>query len=149
MPKKDALPISRPSGENALARLDEWNALTARYGLSLTARDMDMLAEKRQEALTDSGRLEVGPGILGKLIYAFCDSPYLMEEDYAGALWELTDAFYSFKKDSRELVTDDELIAFLRDAYDESGGSMEYVTGLSVERLCHFPSFAEELDDGE
>lgn len=60
-----------------------------------------------------TGRIEFAGGILPKLIYAFCDSPYIQQENYESTLAELQEAFYYFKSESLEQFTDDELIEFM------------------------------------
>ena len=47
------------------------------------------LINKRFEALKNTGRIEFDEGILKKLIEAFCDSPYIMQNNYEETLEEL------------------------------------------------------------
>ena len=65
------------SGKNQLQKVMDMNAKTERFGLSLTEEDARMLVEKRLESLKEQQRVEFGEGILPKLIFTFCDSPYL------------------------------------------------------------------------
>ena len=90
--------------------LRDCNALSARYGLTLSRADMQMLADKQAEALRSTGRIEFGRGPYEKLIYAFCDSSYLSGAGYAETLAELCAIFYRFKNESVEQWSDDELI---------------------------------------
>lgn len=53
------------------------NQLTQQYGVTLSEKDALMLMENRRESLKESQRIEFGEGILPKLIYHFCDSPYI------------------------------------------------------------------------
>ena len=117
--------------------LSETNALTARYGLTLSEQDIATLMEKRVTALSETGRVEFGKGILEKLVFAFCDSPYLFQDTYMETLLALQDAFYYFKNESLDALTDDELIAFMKEQFDgECEGSVEYLTGTLLEDLC-------------
>lgn len=125
--------------------LNAANALTARYGLTLSEQDIAALMEKRAAALTETGRVEFGKGILEKLVYAFCDSPYLFQETYVETLLTLQDAFYYFKNESLDALMDDELIAFMKEHFDgDCEGSVEYLTGTLLEDLCHDIRYEEE-----
>ncbi|MDD3410985.1 MAG: DUF6323 family protein [Eubacteriales bacterium] len=111
------------------------NELSERYGLRLTEAQAHMLALGREKALRDTGRVEFGPGVLPRLIYAFCDSPYLTRENYAQTLAELQDSFYYFKNESEERISDDELIDLMKEAFDGFGqGALESIATL--DELC-------------
>lgn len=121
------------------------NALTARYGLTLSEQDITTLLEKRQTALSETGRVEFGRGILEKLVFAFCDSPYLFQDTYVETLLLLQDAFYYFKNESLDTLADDELIAFMKEHFDgDCEGSVEYLTGTLLEDLCREIRYDEE-----
>ena len=53
------------------------NALSLRYGLALTETQIQALVNERFQSLVTAGRVEFGEGVLPRLIYAFCDSPYI------------------------------------------------------------------------
>ena len=111
--------------------------LGERYGLRLTEPQMLELAQGRAQALAASGRVELGGGILPKLVAAFCDSPFVQQETWADTLAELQEAFYYFKSESRERLTDDELIGLMASVFNgRAQGSTEYLTGTSLESLC-------------
>ena len=80
----------------ALCEVRECNAYSSRFGLILREDEIAELVQGREEALRASGRIEFGGGILPKLIRAFCDSPYIEQENYAAALAELQEAFFPF-----------------------------------------------------
>jgi hypothetical protein len=67
-----------------------------------------------------------------KIVGAFCDSPYLLQDEYEETLRTLTDAFYTYKNETRDLLTDDELLGRMRARYDAYEGSLEAVTGMPV-----------------
>ncbi len=140
------LSVIGPAQRRLTKELRACNALTARYGLMLPEAAIGALAQKRADALSETGRVEFGESVIPKLIEAFCDSPYLMQDEYEAVLGELTDAFYYFKNESFDLLTDDELIAAMRTSYDESGGSVDAVIGTSLETLCRGRRFGEETD---
>ena len=108
-------------------------------GLSLSEADIKELVSARKSALSYSGRIEFKGGILPKLIYAFCDSPYVDNETWVETLAELQEAFYYYKSDARERFSDDELIEFMVKVFNgRAQGSAEYLIGTSLESLCRY-----------
>lgn len=113
------------------------NEKTEQYGLALTPEDASALMQTRTEALNASGRVEIGSATIGKLIDAFCDSAYISQRDYAATLHELLELFYEAKNETLDRVSDDELIAFLKDCYEHRcGGSLELLAGRELEKLA-------------
>lgn len=135
---------------SAAEELRECNVLTGRYGLSLSEKQIQTLVEKRMEALRSTGRIEFGQGITKMLIEAFCDSPYIYQENYEETILELLDSFYYFKNESEDRIPDDELIAFMRRHFDTTcQGSLEYLSGTTLEDLCRNTRYGYETgDDG-
>ena len=126
-------------------RLRTCNALTARFGLWLTEENIRELAEARFSALGQTGRVEFGGGILEKLIYEFCDSPYLEQDTYMETLLALQDAFYYFKNETLDAIADDDLIAFMKRHFDgDCEGSIDYLTGSLLEDLGRMVRDGEE-----
>ena len=127
----------RPSQpQESLQVLAAVNRQTARYGLTLTPEEMTALAESRGRALRDTGRVELGEGILPRLIEAFCDSPYLHQADYAGTLEALQTIFYRWKNEAGDLTPDEDILRFLRRAFDRAGGSTDCLEGFSLGELA-------------
>ena len=123
----------------AANELCECNNLTARFGLTLSEAQIHSLVERRFNALMDTGRIEFGEGILKKLVYSFCDSPYLTQENYEETIIELQDSFYYFKNESMDRISDDELIEFMSAVFNgRAQGSLEYLSGTSLEELCRY-----------
>lgn len=121
-----------PGAEPLATVLGCCNSLTARYGLVLDEEQMEMLIQRQAQALRDTGRVEFGRGPYEKLIYAFCDSPYVTQTGYADLLAELCALFYRFKGESGERWSDDELIEAMARLYNGScSGSAE----LMADRL--------------
>lgn len=112
------------------------NRQTARYGLTLTPEEMTALAESRGRALRDTGRVELGEGILPRLIDAFCDSPNLHQADYAGTLEALQTIFYRWKNEAGDLTPDEDVLRLLRRAFDRAGGSTDCLEGFSLGELA-------------
>ena len=102
------------------------NEETTQYGLTLTKEQAEALVTSRNESLKASGRIELGGGVIEKLIHSFVGSPYINSENYEETLHRLIDIFYSFKSDTWETVSDDQLIGFMKEAFDGScRGSLE------------------------
>ena len=122
----------QPPEKAALSLLGE-NALLERYGLSLTQEQAATLIVHEKQALEESGRIEFGEGIQKKLLYAFCDSPFIDQSSLTEALMELTDTFYYYKNESDGFLSDDELIeAMARHFNGKAQGSLEYMAETSL-----------------
>lgn len=114
------------------------NEKTEQYGLSLTPEDASALIQTRAEALNANGRIEIGSATIEKFINAFSSSPYIYQHDYASTLHELLELFYYVKNEALDLISDDELIAFMKDCYDNRcGGSLELLAGRELEKLAN------------
>lgn len=135
--------------EQFLSELRAANETSARFGLKLSDQSMQVLAQTRMRALLDNGRVELGTSAVAALVEGFCDSPFLLQEDYESTLAELLDAFYYFKNASGECVADDELIAAMRMRYDAFDGAIEGVTGTTLEALCLARRFGQEVAEEE
>ena len=99
--------LSARRTEQALLR---GNAVTERFGLTLTPEQCGRLLERRASALRETERIELGEGILPKLAVALCDSPCVGPENWEEALGGLTELFYHFKGACGERLGDDELL---------------------------------------
>ena len=122
------------NGQEGWIKLYEANEYTEKFGLSLTKDGALKLMERRNEALRNEGRVEFGAGILTKLIYAFCDSDYVNAGEWDEILGRLTEIFYLYKNEMNDEITDDELIAFMRQQYDEvCCGDLDYLEGTCLD----------------
>ncbi|MPM61170.1 hypothetical protein SDC9_108026 [bioreactor metagenome] len=131
------LRLERARDMETIEELRACNLLSAAYGLALTEAGMRELAAQRSQALERAGRVEFGGGILSSLIAVFCDSPYLTRENYLETLMELQESFYYFKTEAMERFSDDELLALMKGYFDGvCQGSLEYLTGTTLEELC-------------
>ncbi len=96
----------------------ETNQFTKKYGLALSKEDAEILAEERVHTLQNEQRVEFGQGILPKIIYTFCDSPYIMQENYCESLIRLQEIFYLYKNEMQDEITDDELLEFMQEQFE-------------------------------
>lgn len=125
------------ANQAATAQILSLNEKSEQYGLSLTPEDAAALMQTRSEALTANGRIEIGGGTISKFIDAFCDSPYIRQGDYTATLHELIELFYYVKSESMDLISDDDLIEFMKDCYENRCmGSLELMAGRELEKLA-------------
>ena len=140
--------IAIRSREQFLEELRSTNEISARFGLRLSEAGMLELAQARAQALYEHGRVELGASAVRAIADGFCDSPFLLQEDYEATLFELVDAFYYFKNACAEQLTDEELIQAMRERYDAYDGSVDAVIGTSLEALCRARRLGQDYDDG-
>lgn len=134
--------------QTELGELQGCNRFTAAYGLVLSQTQMQTLLRRRNQALQNTNRVEFGGGILKDLIQAFCDSPFLHQENYEETLLELQDLFYYYKNESMDLWSDEELVGHMRRLYDgPAQGSMEYLGGTGLEQLCRKLRNGEPMEE--
>ena len=133
--------------ERFLEELRTVNETSARYGLILSENGMRALAQARNHALIDNGRVELGNSAVRAIADGFCDSPYLLQEDYETTLLELVDAFYYFKNACADRLTDDELIYAMRLRFDAFSGSVDAVIGTTLEAYCRAVRLGEVYDE--
>lgn len=130
-----------------------YNAYTGQYGLVLTPAQAAELVETRTLALQETGRLEFGSGVIGRLIKAFSDSPFLFMHNYVQTLHELIDIFYYYKNETLDLISDNDLIDFMREAFNgRCQGSLDLLAGRELDRLAHSLRFglpAPACDDAD
>ena len=119
-----------------IANIKKCNEYTSQYGLALSDNQINNLLERRKETLKEAGRIEFREGIIDKLIKEFCDSPYINQENYAETLYELVEIFYEYKNKTMYLISDDELIGFMKKSFDGiCQGDLEYLSGTVMYRM--------------
>jgi len=125
------------SDPTAVTQILSLNEKTEQFGLSLSAADATALVQTRTEALSATGRIEIGSATVGKLIEAFCDSGYINQRDYPSIMHGLINIFYYYKNETLDLISDDELIAFMKDSFENRcGGSLELLAGRDLQKLA-------------
>jgi len=131
------------SGQYQIQKVIEMNQITERFGLALTQEDAKMLVEGRKISLREQHRVEFGEGIMAKLILTFCDSQYIYQENYAETMGRLQEIFYLYKNEMLDEISDDELINFMKEQYEEiCFGDLEY-----LESTC-LSNFAQAIRAG-
>ena len=120
--------------QTQITQVLETNQYTEKFGLILTKKDAEILAEERVDVLKRERRVEFGQGILPKIIYAFCDSPYITQENYCDILIRLQEIFYMYKNEMLDEITDDELLEFMREQFENvCCGDLEYLEGTCLD----------------
>ncbi len=116
-----------------LEKVMQTNQYTKQYGLTLSRQDGELLVQERKNSLQEQKRIEFGEGILPKLIFRFCDSPYLFQENYVETMIRLQEIFYLFKNESMDQLTDDELLEFMKEQFDAvCFGDLDYLEGTCL-----------------
>lgn len=122
------------------------------FGLELSPEQAAALALARAEALQGAGRIELDSGALKRLLLTFCDSPYITAQNLEENVSELLEAFYYYKNETRERISDDELIAYMKACFDgPCQGSVELMASRELKALADRlkSSFAESEGSDE
>lgn len=113
------------------------NEFLKQYALCLSREEAELLLGERRRCLSEQQRVEFGEGILKKLLFEFCDSPYLEQEQLAETLAALQEIFYLYKNESLEELTDEELLSYMKEKFDgECRGDLEYLSGTVLEEFA-------------
>lgn len=119
-----------------IENIKKCNEYISRYGLVLSDNQISNILERKKEILKETGRIELREGIIDKLIKEFCDSPYLNQENFASNLYELIEIFYEYKNETMDLITDDELIKFMKKYFDGiAQGDLYYLSGTIMYKM--------------
>lgn len=123
--------------KQAVSEVIKCNDYTERFGLILTPAQAIELVETRSLSLRDNGRIEFGGGVIDKIIKEFCDSPYISMHNYTQTLHELIEIFYYYKNETMDLISDDDLIKFMKSSFDGvCQGSLDLLSGRELYRLA-------------
>lgn len=130
-----------------------YNDQTAKFGLELTEEQAVALVETRMLSLKNTGRIEFGGGVIDKIIFEFCDSPYLTMENYEETLHGLIKTFYNYKNETLDLMSDEELIQYMKKSFDGiCHGSLDLLSCLELDNLVRnlrSGCFKAENKDGD
>lgn len=132
----------------------ECNRHSERFGLALTEEQAQELMVHRKDTLKENRRVEFGEGILPQIIENFCDSQYIDSSTYVETLGRLQEIFYHYKNESMDELTDQELLEFMRQQFEEvCFGDLEYLESTCLERYArkiretHADTFYKGLRD--
>lgn len=118
----------------AIEKMMACNQYTEKFGITLSKDDAKILSLAHKATLKEQERVEFGEGIMPKLIYTFCDSPYIYQDNYVEIMEGLLDIFYLYKNESLDELSDDELIDFMKEHFDgDCQGSLEFLEETILE----------------
>ena len=122
------------SAQNQLVKIKETNVYTEKFGLVLSEEEANLLVQERTDSLKRQRRVEFGEGILPKIIYEFCDSRYISQNNYAETIARLHDTFMLYKNEMMDEISDDELLHFMKEQYETvCFGDLEYLESTCLE----------------
>ena len=109
----------------------------------LTQEDTELILEGRKNALQEQRRVEFGESILPRIIFEFCDSAYIRQDNYTQTLLRLQEIFFLYKNEMEDEITDDELLHFMKEQFETiCYGDLEYLEGTCL------TGFAEAIRAG-
>lgn len=118
---------------NQLGQVLKLNRDTEKYGLVLSEQDAMMILKERENSLREQRRIEFGEGIISKIIYEFCDSDFIDQNNYVDTVIHLQEIFYLYKNEMEDEITDDELLHFMKEQFEEvCFGDLEYLEGTCL-----------------
>lgn len=119
------------------------NDYTKEFGIQLSEKEALELIKERRENLIRQERVEFGEGIITKLIFTFCDSPYIYQDNYVDTIQRLQEIFYLYKNESLDELTDDELTAYMKEQFEgKCQGDLDYLEDTALE------AFARKIRSG-
>ena len=137
--------------KQAVDEIEKCNEYTSKFGLTLSRQDAIRLVETRNSSLKSCGRIEFGGGVIDKLIKEFCDSPYISKHNYVETLNELIEIFYFYKNETLDLISDDELIKYMKNSFDgKCQGSLELLAERELDKMArnlrygYVPDYSED-----
>lgn len=123
--------------QTQLTEVMQTNQAAQKYGLTLSQKDAQMIVAERMVSLRESRRVEFGQGITPKIIYEFCDSAYIDQQNYAEIIIRLQEIFYLFKNEMLDEITDDELLHFMKEQFETvCYGDLEYLEGTCLSNFA-------------
>ena len=135
MSENFSLDVIRNESQKEISKIIECNEFLEKYGLKITPEDVKVIVEKRNEALKKSGRIETSNEIVSRLIKEFCDSSYISNENFLETINELIEAFYYYKTETKNKISDEELIKFMREHYEKTvNGDVSYLVRHGIRK---------------
>ena len=130
------LDIIKQKRKLEITKIKNCNEYTKKYGITLTDDQIKNIIERKVETLKETGRIEFRESVIDKIIKEFCDSPYIFQQNYAETLYELIDIFYEYKNETMDLISDNELIEFMKKNFDGiCQGDLDYLSGTVMNKM--------------
>lgn len=113
------------------------NDYTKQFGIQLSEKEALDLVKERRENLIRQERIEFGEGIITKLIFTFCNSAYIYQDNYVETIQRLQEIFYLYKNESLDELTDDELLEYMKEQFDgKCQGDLDYLEDTALEAFA-------------
>ena len=129
--------------QNQLSKMIEANQTTKQYGLMLSEQDAKLILKSQRYALKQEERIEFGEGVIPKIIYEFCDSDFIDQNNYVETMIRLQEIFYLYKNEMHDEITDDELLHFMKEQFESiCFGDLDYLEGTCL------PIFSQAIRAG-
>ena len=123
--------------QNQLEKVLETNQASEKFGLVLSEGEAGLILEEHRNTLQEQRRIEFGESIISRIIYEFCDSDYIDQTHYAETIIRLQQIFYQYKNDVMDQMTDDELLHFMKDQFEQvCYGDLDYLEGTCLSDLA-------------
>lgn len=119
--------------QNRVSEVMKTNQITEQFGLALSEEEAGLIAAERIRVLRRQKRVEFGGGILPKIIYEFCDSEFIDQNNYVDTIIRLQEIFYLYKNEMRDEISDDELLHFMKEQFETiCFGDLNYLEGTCL-----------------
>ena len=97
--------------------------------------DKEKKPRKKSSTGTEVAKIDTAQ-LANNMQYCQTNEPYINKENYAETLYELIEIFYEYKNETMDLITDDELIAFMKKSFDGiCQGNLEYLSGTILYKM--------------
>lgn len=114
--------------KNQIGKVLDTNQYTEKYGLVLSEKEAQLIVSERTRSLKEQKRVEFGNSILPEIIYEFCDSAYITQDNYTATLIRLQEIFYLYKNEMLDEISDKELLQFMKEQFETiCYGDLEYL----------------------
>lgn len=136
--------------ELEISKIKQCNQISIKYGLTLSDEQIENIIQRRIDTLKDIKRIEFKESVIDKIIKEFCDSSYIFQDNYAQTLYELIEIFYEYKNETMDLLSDDELIKFMKKSFDGiCQGDLDYLSGTVMYEMKNNVLNGKSLDNTE
>lgn len=126
--------MEQMNGQMWLEQVRETNQYTEKYGLTLSPEDTEILLAEKKQILKKERRVEFGESLLPRIIYTFCDSSYISQDEYVDILVRLQEIFYLYKNEMQDEITDEELLNFMKEQFETvCFGDLQYLEGTCLD----------------
>ena len=123
--------------ENQVGTLVETNRATAQYGLALTGEEAKLIVRERTDTLREQKRVEFGDSVTSKIIYEFCDSDFIDQNNYVETIVRLQEIFYLYKNEMLDEISDEELLHLMKEQFEElCFGDLDYLEGTCLNNFA-------------